>query len=191
MAAEIGAEDAGVANGSRPEESDVIVIGNVGVDETEEDSNFVIPRRTRRKHRKLKLQEESMAAPRICVSFSHHLCEDPDCANLGRGTDHLASSAGSVPKGFGLVDGSCKNSLCMKSATDKSVKDKPVMGNNSFNSMNSSSCMATPVMGLSSGDVPWMKERNGKRIVELTIDSGAAVSVVPKGTFNEPLQITE
>ena len=46
-------------------------------------------------------------------------------------------------------------------------------------------------MGFSSGDVPRMKERNGKRIVELTIDSGAAVSVVPKGTFNEPLQIAE
>ena len=105
MAAEIGAEDAGVANGLRPEESDAVVIGNVGVDETEEDSNFVIPRRTRRKHWKFKLQEVSMAAPGICGSFSRHLCEDPGCANLGRGTDHLVSSAGSVPKERGLARG--------------------------------------------------------------------------------------
>ena len=32
---------------------------------------------------------------------------------------------------------------------------------------------------------------NGKKKLGLAIDNGAAVSVVPEGTFNEPLQITE
>ena len=36
-------------------------------------------------------------------------------------------------------------------------------------------------------DVPWIKYRGGKKIVEMTIDSGAAAAVVPKGAFDDDL----
>ena len=37
---------------------------------------------------------------------------------------------------------------------------------------------------VASGDVPWIKMRNGRQIVEMTIDSGAAATVVPRGAFD-------
>ena len=37
---------------------------------------------------------------------------------------------------------------------------------------------------VASGDAPWIKMRNGRQIVEMTIDSGAAATVVPRGAFD-------
>jgi len=37
---------------------------------------------------------------------------------------------------------------------------------------------------VASGEAPWIKMRNGRQIVEMTIDSGAAATVVPRGAFD-------
>jgi len=37
---------------------------------------------------------------------------------------------------------------------------------------------------VSSQEVPWIKSRGGKTFVEMTIDSGAAATVVPRGAFD-------
>ena len=34
---------------------------------------------------------------------------------------------------------------------------------------------------------PWVKYRDGKRVIEMTIDSGAAATVAPKGAFDDAL----
>jgi len=43
---------------------------------------------------------------------------------------------------------------------------------------------------VSSLEVPWIKTRNGKTFVEMTIDSGAAATVVPRGAFDAKIMET-
>ena len=45
----------------------------------------------------------------------------------------------------------------------------------------------TEVYGVTSKDAPWVKIRNGRRFIEMTIDSGAAATVAPKGAFDDAL----
>ena len=40
---------------------------------------------------------------------------------------------------------------------------------------------------VSSLEVPWIKSRGGRTFVEMTIDSGAAATVVPRGAFDTQL----
>jgi len=46
------------------------------------------------------------------------------------------------------------------------------------------------ICALSSADVPWVKEHGGRRYVEVTVDSGAAATVVPVGAFSAPIRQT-
>jgi len=81
---------------------------------------------------------------------------------------------------------------CTQSVIDKNLSCmRPVKGSNS-------ACMRSvkdqartlEVNGVTSKDAPWVKIRNGRRFIEMTIDSGAAATVAPKGAFDDPMMRT-
>ena len=41
-----------------------------------------------------------------------------------------------------------------------------------------------------SKDVPWLKYRSGRKILEMAIDSGTAATVVPRGAFDDEVIVT-